>query len=220
MRPAAMRSVCTQPGTAAGRERPSIWGGTGPPPVARTVQPSCSALMLVLLVEPVADVLRRGSGPCQSSGPGCVGSSGHHLYCVVVAPAPNPSTNSRTMILDVIRASRTISRVELAAATGLTQATVSNVVRRLLEDGFVVEDGRGASTGGKPRTLLRIDICGSGGFALSAGATSMPATPRPWPPSAANEPASAPKKATAGADPEPRSSRRSDPASVHGQRAR
>jgi|1186.fasta_scaffold271609_1 hypothetical protein len=124
------------------------------------------------------------------------------------------------MILDVIRASRTISRVELAAATGLTQATVSNVVRRLLEDGFVVEDGRGASTGGKPRTLLRIDICGSGGFALSAGATSMPATPRPWPPSAANEPASAPKKATAGADPEPRSSRRSDPASVHGQRAR
>ncbi|MBI4942569.1 MAG: winged helix-turn-helix transcriptional regulator, partial [Actinobacteria bacterium] len=61
------------------------------------------------------------------------------------------------MILDIIRASRMISRVELAQATGLTQATVSNVVRRLLEDGFVVEVGRGASTGGKPRTLLRIE---------------------------------------------------------------
>lgn len=61
------------------------------------------------------------------------------------------------MILDVIRASRTISRVELAEATGLTQATVSTVVRRLLEDGLVVEVGRGASTGGKPRTLLQIE---------------------------------------------------------------
>src|SRR5690349_15684391 len=62
MRPAAIRSVCTQPGTAAGRVRPSISGGTGPPPVARTVQSSCSAFMLVLLVDNVADVLRRGGG--------------------------------------------------------------------------------------------------------------------------------------------------------------
>jgi predicted NBD/HSP70 family sugar kinase len=60
-------------------------------------------------------------------------------------------------MLDVIRASRTISRVELAAATGLTQATVSTVVRRLIEEGLVVEVGRGASTGGKPRTLLAIE---------------------------------------------------------------
>ncbi|MBU4335034.1 MAG: ROK family transcriptional regulator [Actinobacteria bacterium] len=61
------------------------------------------------------------------------------------------------MILDVVRASRTISRVELATATGLTQATVSTVVRRLIDEGLVVEVGRGASTGGKPRTLLAIE---------------------------------------------------------------
>lgn len=74
----------------------------------------------------------------------------------VPAVAASP-TQSRTKILDVIRASRTISRVELAQATGLTQATVSTVVRRLLVDGLVVEVGRGVSTGGKPRTLLRIE---------------------------------------------------------------
>lgn len=95
--------------------------------------------------------------PRQPSGSGRAGPPGSRLYRVGVAPVATPPTQSRTMILDIIRASRTISRVELAAATGLTQATVSNVVRRLLEDGFVVEVGRGASTGGKPRTLLRIE---------------------------------------------------------------
>lgn len=72
-------------------------------------------------------------------------------------PEPlTPPSQSRTAILDVIRARRLISRVELADATGLTQATVSTVVRRLIDEGLVVEAGRGASTGGKPRTLLRI----------------------------------------------------------------
>jgi predicted NBD/HSP70 family sugar kinase len=64
---------------------------------------------------------------------------------------------SRSAILDVIRAAGTISRVELVRATGLTGATVSTVVRRLINDGLVVEVGRAESTGGKPRMLLRLD---------------------------------------------------------------
>ena len=83
--------------------------------------------------------------------------------------AESSPTHSRTRILDTIRASRTISRVELAEATGLTQATVSNVVRRLLEDGLVVEVGRGASTGGKPRTLLRIEPTARYALGVQAG---------------------------------------------------
>ncbi|WP_309111180.1 hypothetical protein [Saccharothrix sp.] len=38
-------------------------------------------------------------------------------------------SKTRGLVLDVIRAARTISRVELAEATGLTGATISEVRR-------------------------------------------------------------------------------------------
>lgn len=60
-------------------------------------------------------------------------------------------------MLDVIRAAGTISRVGLIQATGFTGATISTVVRRLIDDGLVREIGRAESTGGKPRVLLRLD---------------------------------------------------------------
>ncbi len=69
--------------------------------------------------------------------------------------AGRPKT--RGVVLDLIRAARTISRIELAATSGLTPPTISEVVRELLADGLVVEAGRGASTGGKPRTLLQLN---------------------------------------------------------------
>jgi predicted NBD/HSP70 family sugar kinase len=62
------------------------------------------------------------------------------------------------MALDQIRAARSISRVELAEGLGLTSAAVTRIVRDLLDDGLVVEDGRGRSTGGKPRTILRLNV--------------------------------------------------------------
>lgn len=69
--------------------------------------------------------------------------------------ASRPKT--RGLVLDLIRAARAISRVELATATGLTGATISEVVRELMGDGLVVEAGRGAPTGGKPRTLVQLN---------------------------------------------------------------
>ncbi|MDT0301431.1 ROK family protein [Streptomonospora wellingtoniae] len=60
-------------------------------------------------------------------------------------------------MLDVIRAAGTISRVGLIQATGFTGATISTVVRKLIEDGLVVETGRAESTGGKPRVLLQLN---------------------------------------------------------------
>lgn len=69
--------------------------------------------------------------------------------------ASRPKT--RGVVLDLIRAARTISRVELAATSGLTPPTISEVVRELMADGLVIEAGRGASTGGKPRTLLQLN---------------------------------------------------------------
>ncbi|GIF08007.1 ROK family transcriptional regulator [Actinoplanes siamensis] len=63
---------------------------------------------------------------------------------------------ARESILDAIRAAEPLSRVELAKITGLTEAAVSMTVRRLLEEGLLVETGR-TPTGGKPRTLLQLD---------------------------------------------------------------
>jgi predicted NBD/HSP70 family sugar kinase len=68
-------------------------------------------------------------------------------------PAP---TNSRALIVDSIRSAGTVSRVELTQITGLTAPSVTTLVRRLIDDGLVDEAGRGSSTGGKPRTMLRI----------------------------------------------------------------
>ena len=68
-------------------------------------------------------------------------------------PAP---TNSRALIVDSIRSAGTVSRVELTQITGLTAPSVTTLVRRLMDDGLVDEAGRGSSTGGKPRTMLRI----------------------------------------------------------------
>ncbi|WP_037577805.1 ROK family transcriptional regulator [Phaeacidiphilus oryzae] len=49
-----------------------------------------------------------------------------------------------------------LSRQELIAATGLSAASVSNVVSELLDAGLVVEAGAMESDGGRPRILLRI----------------------------------------------------------------
>ncbi|WIB60437.1 ROK family protein [Curtobacterium sp. MCLR17_007] len=64
---------------------------------------------------------------------------------------------SRALVVDIVRSSGPISRVELTQATGLTQPSISNIVRHLLETGVLRESGRVASTGGKPRTLLEIN---------------------------------------------------------------
>ncbi|MEV2272880.1 ROK family transcriptional regulator [Nonomuraea africana] len=64
---------------------------------------------------------------------------------------------NRSVVLEAIQASDGISRVQIAARAGLTAQTVSVIVRRLLDEGLVVEDGSLPSSGGKPRTILRVD---------------------------------------------------------------
>ncbi len=65
------------------------------------------------------------------------------------------------VVLDAIRRTERLSRVELAAATGLSGQAISNIIRRLLDAGLVREAGRQKSTGlGKPRTLLELEPSG------------------------------------------------------------
>ncbi|WP_368497748.1 ROK family protein [Herbiconiux sp. A18JL235] len=63
---------------------------------------------------------------------------------------------SHGRILDIIRAAGQISRVEIAQESGMTGASVTNIVRLLLQAGLVREIGYAESTGGKRRTLLSI----------------------------------------------------------------
>ena len=52
-----------------------------------------------------------------------------------------PHASSKAAVLDVIRAAGTISRVGLITTTGLTGATISVAVRKLLDEGLVLETG-------------------------------------------------------------------------------
>ena len=67
---------------------------------------------------------------------------------------PRVGGYNQAVVLDAIRIRGPVSRVELAPLTGLTNQTVSNVVRRLLAAGLVAESGFAPSGGGKRRTLL------------------------------------------------------------------
>lgn len=65
---------------------------------------------------------------------------------------------NQAVILDAVRrAPNGVSRVEVAESTGLSAQTVTNIVRRLIQEGLVVEAGTRGSGVGKPRTILRLE---------------------------------------------------------------
>ncbi|WP_338696923.1 ROK family transcriptional regulator [Streptomyces sp. Q6] len=71
--------------------------------------------------------------------------------------------HNAALVLDLLRTAGEagISRLELAERTGLTPQAVSKITARLRAEGLAVEAGRRASTGGKPRTVLRL-VAGAG----------------------------------------------------------
>ncbi|PTH89215.1 transcriptional regulator [Streptomyces sp. A244] len=91
----------------------------------------------------------RGSGPTGPVGPGGPGG-GVNLLAL--------RSHNAALVLDLLRAAgdEGISRLELAERTGLTPQAVSKITARLREDGLAAEAGHRASTGGKPRTVLRL----------------------------------------------------------------
>jgi predicted NBD/HSP70 family sugar kinase len=61
---------------------------------------------------------------------------------------------NRAAVLWSLYLSQARSRQELSAATGLSAASVTNVVRELIVEGIVIETGLAESDGGRPRTML------------------------------------------------------------------
>ncbi|MFE7815762.1 ROK family protein [Streptomyces sp. NPDC057433] len=67
-------------------------------------------------------------------------------------------SHNTALVLDLLRTAGAegISRLEIAERTGLTPQAVSKITARLRADGLAADAGRRASTGGKPRTVLRL----------------------------------------------------------------
>ncbi|MBX9398769.1 ROK family transcriptional regulator [Streptomyces sp. TRM72054] len=67
-------------------------------------------------------------------------------------------SHNAALVLELLRraGAEGVSRLELAERTGLTPQAVSKITGRLRDEGMVSEAGRLVSTGGKPRTVLRL----------------------------------------------------------------
>jgi len=88
-------------------------------------------------------------------------------------PEETTGVSTPARVLDVIRTRGPISRIELAAATGLTAATMTNVVRRLVDQRLVMSVGHRESTGGKRRELLDVDPTTRFGLGVQVGPDSV-----------------------------------------------
>jgi len=103
-----------------------------------------------------------------TGAPGANGANGANLVGL--------RDHNTALVMGLLRAApQGGSRVELAAATGLTPQAISKIVGRLLSDGVIEETGRGSSTGGKPRTLLRLrpDAAYAVGLAVDRDETTV-----------------------------------------------
>lgn len=70
---------------------------------------------------------------------------------------PRMGDFNQSVVLEAIRQSgEGSSRIELAEATGLSAQTVTNITRRLLDEGLIREAGRTINGPGKPRVTLRL----------------------------------------------------------------
>ena len=75
-----------------------------------------------------------------------------------------PSLAAR--VLELIASGQATSRTELSEVLGAPPSTISLTVGQLVERGLVAEQGTGASTGGRPRKVLRLG--GTDEFAVAA----------------------------------------------------
>src|SRR5690554_1415026 len=76
-------------------------------------------------------------------------------------------------VLQVIKEGGPVSRSDIAEITGLTPATVSNVVKILMERGLVSETRLGESSGGRKPVLLELNPAGAYVIGMEWGIASL-----------------------------------------------
>src|SRR5579859_4861195 len=70
---------------------------------------------------------------------------------------PDVRQINRSTVLRRIYLGQSMSRQKLSQHSGLSSATITNVVAELLQVGIVIESGIEASHGGRPRSILTIN---------------------------------------------------------------
>lgn len=88
---------------------------------------------------------------------------------------PRVADYNQMLVLDMVRRSPGISRVELVQSTGLTAQTMSNICRRLVDAGLIREAGRVYSGAGAPRTIFEVDPTGRYALGLHIDPASLSA---------------------------------------------
>lgn len=80
---------------------------------------------------------------------------------------------NRSTLLSTLFFDGPLSRHELGGRTGLSAATVSNVVGELVDERLVVEAGQVESDGGRPRVLLRVNPGYANVIGIDVGETGV-----------------------------------------------
>jgi predicted NBD/HSP70 family sugar kinase len=81
----------------------------------------------------------------------------------VVTPPTSPVSRKRSKeikrlsVIAAARQARVLSRAELTELTGLSPATLTPLVRALIDEGYLIERGPGASRTGRPRAMLEFN---------------------------------------------------------------
>ncbi|WP_112322138.1 ROK family transcriptional regulator [Oceanibium sediminis] len=83
---------------------------------------------------------------------------------VLGANAERSRSHNRGMVLGQIRLAGRIGRADIARASGLSIQAVSNITSDLLEDGLIVDRGRGTAGRGHPPVLYALNP--DGGYAI------------------------------------------------------
>ncbi|OCA82662.1 ROK family protein [Pradoshia sp. D12] len=76
-------------------------------------------------------------------------------------------TQNESLCLETIINNLGVSRAELATITGLTKATVSSIVKKLLDDNLVTETGSGQSSNLGGRKPIKLQYNGKSGLSIS-----------------------------------------------------
>lgn len=63
---------------------------------------------------------------------------------------------NQTLILNLLRLHKVVSRADLSSLTGLSPTAIGVIVSELLDDGFIIETGIGKSTGGRKPILVEL----------------------------------------------------------------
>ena len=110
------------------------------------------------MTTPVAPPVSRASRARRAPAPASRGAAAAGADAPPLSKGNNQAIRevNRSIILDLVRRDRRISRTELARRSKLTKPTVSTIVDQLIADGVVREVGFGASVagGGRPARLL------------------------------------------------------------------